>query len=86
MVVRIRLQSHQVHLTVLQYYTCMLCNGHKMVKVRYDMRNYILYAQKLTTIGLATDQCRINKPRARSYEQQRSAPDKPHDDDDVMKS
>ena len=33
-VLKIRLQSHQVHLTVLQYYTCMQCT------VRHKIHTY----------------------------------------------
>ena len=36
MVLRIRLQSHQVHLAMLQYYTCM----------QYTVRHKIIHTQK----------------------------------------
>jgi len=44
MVLRIRLQSHQVHLTMLQYYTCM----------QYTVRHKIIHTQKWILCHMGT--------------------------------
>ena len=46
MVLRIRLQSHQVHLTMLQYYTCMQCTvRHKIIHTQKMNLSRVKWAQ-----------------------------------------